>query len=123
MSKIALLLLITVGLCDKLKLTLEELEQFDGRNGKIYLACAGIIFDVTDSPAYQPKGGYSMFAGRDASVALAKYSFDKKWLTMRPEDADLSEDQIKSIEHWKEFYTEKYPIVGELVASKIKEDI
>ena len=117
-----LLILFSSVFAEKLMLTVEELEQYDGRNGKIYLACGGLIFDVTDSPTYQPKGSYAMFAGKDASVALAKFSFDKKWLTMRPEDADLSEGHLKAIEGWKEFYEEKYPIVGELVRSKPKED-
>ena len=115
--------LLSLALSQKLKLTVEELEQYDGRNGKIYLACSGIIFDVTDSPTYQPKGSYGMFAGKDATVALAKYSFEKKWLTMRPEEANLTEGQKKSVEGWKEFFAEKYPIVGELVPSKPREDI
>lgn len=108
---------------EKVKMTIEELEQYDGRNGKIYLACGGVVFDVTDAPSYQAKGSYRMFAGKDASVALAKYSFDSKWVNMRPQDAELTEGQLKAIEGWKEFYTEKYPVVGELIPSNIKEDM
>ena len=121
MLKILLLFLVLV-FAEKLKLTVEELEQYDGRNGKIFIACSGVIFDVTESPTYQPKGSYAMFAGKDTTVALAKYSFNKKWLTMRPEEADLTEGQLKAVEGWKEFFTEKYPVVGELIKSKLKED-
>lgn len=118
-----LTLLAAIAFAEKLMLTVEELEQYDGRNGKIYIAVDGVIFDVTDGPSYQPKGSYSMFAGRDVTVALAKYSFDKKWLTMKPEEANLTEGQKKAVDGWKDFYAEKYPIIGELVPSKPREDI
>ena len=123
MKSLWVLTILAVCMAEKLQLTVEELEQYDGRNGKIYLACSGIVFDVSDSPTYQPKGSYSNFAGKDVTVALAKYSFDKKWMTMKVEDADLTEAQLKSVEGWKEFFTEKYPIVGEIIASREKEDI
>ncbi|CAG9333266.1 unnamed protein product [Blepharisma stoltei] len=108
---------------EKLRLTREQLKEYDGTNGKTYLACGGIIFDVSESPSYAKGGGYSMFAGRDASVSLAKMSFDKKLLDMTVEEAELTEGQKESIEGWVEFYTEKYPIVGELVTSQHREDI
>lgn len=110
---------------EKLKLTREQLREFDGSgsDGKVYLAVGGVIFDVTNSPSYVKGGGYSMFAGRDATVALAKMSFDKKLLEMTVEEANLSEGHLKSVEGWVEFYTEKYPIVGDLVSSNHREDI
>lgn len=107
---------------EKLRLTPQELEQYDGRDGKIYLACGGLIFDVSDSPSYQKGGSYSMFAGRDASVSLAKYSFKDEYLSMRPEEANLSASQLKAINSWKKFYSEKYPVVGELVYISLKEE-
>ena len=107
---------------EQLRLTPQELEQYDGRDGKIYLACGGLIFDVSDSPSYQKGGSYSMFAGKDASVSLAKYSFKDEYLSMRPDEANLSPSQLKAIMSWKKFYSEKYPIVGEIVYTSLKEE-
>lgn len=124
MVKFLLAFLIGVAISEKVMLTAEELEPFDGRNGgKIYIGCAGLIFDVTESTAYQPKGSYGMFAGRDITVALGKNSFDKKWLTANPEEVTLTEGQKKSVEGWKDFFAEKYPIVGEVVPTRPREDI
>ena len=123
MVRLFLLFLLAAVLAEKVLLNAEELEQYDGRNGKVYIGCDGVIFDVTESSAYQPKGSYGMFAGRDITVALAKNSFDKKWLTTAPEDVTLSEGQKKAVEGWKDFFTEKYPIVGEVLPTKKKEDI
>lgn len=117
-----LYLLFSLAFSQKLRLTPSELAEFDGRNEKIYLACGGLIFDVTNSPAYQKGGSYSLFAGKDASVALAKYSFQEEFLTMRPEEANLTPGQLESIENWKSFYSEKYPIVGELYYSSTPKD-
>ena len=117
-----LFLLISLISSEKLRLTPQELQQYDGRDGKIYLACGGLIFDVSDSPSYQKGGSYSMFGGKDASVSLAKYSFKEEYLTMRPDEANLTPSQLKAIDSWKEFYSEKYPIVGELVYTSWKEE-
>ena len=117
-----LFLLISLISSEKLRLTPQELEQYDGRDGKIYLACGGLIFDVTDAPSNQKGGSYSMFGGKDASVSLAKYSFKEEYLTMRVDEANLTPSQLKAIDSWKEFYSEKYPIVGELVYTSWKEE-
>jgi predicted heme/steroid binding protein len=119
---VGIFILVALVTSEKLRLTPQELSEFDGRNGKIYLACGGVIFDVTESPSYQKSGSYSMFAGKDASVALAKHSFKPEYLTMRPEEANLTPSNQKAIDSWKEFYTEKYPIVGELVYPVWKEE-
>lgn len=36
------------------------------------------VYDVTDSPFYKPNEMYHLFAGNDASYALAKYSLEKQ---------------------------------------------
>ena len=118
--KFALLVLFVLAQAT-VKMTKEELSEYDGRNGTVYLACGGLIFDVTSSSSYGPKGGYRMFAGKDASVSLAMFSFDSKYLDMSPEEANLSAAHQASIDDWKEFYSENYPIVGELVPTNAKD--
>ena len=55
-------------------MTYEELAKYS-QGDKIYLACKGLIFDVSDCEMYKEKGNYRCFAGKDASVALAKMNF------------------------------------------------
>jgi len=103
------------------KMTREELAKYDGSNGKSYLAMGGLVFDVSESPNYQKGGGYSMFAGKDATLALGKMSFDPQWLELTEDDVEMSEGLRSSIQGWKEFYEEKYPVVAELVKSQKQE--
>merc|ERR1711879_1089548 len=52
-----------------IKLTLSELQAFDGKDGgKIFVSLSGKIIDVTEGAAsYGPGGSYSLFAGRDVT--------------------------------------------------------
>lgn len=61
----------------------EELLPFNGENGQpIYIALLDEVYDVSRKrDFYGPGEGYHLFAGRDASRALAKMSFE-------PEDLD-----------------------------------
>lgn len=61
------------------------------------------------------KGGYSKFAGRDISRALAKMSFEPADLADTSVD-DLDEKQKKVLSDWITMFEEKklYPIVGRL---------
>jgi len=55
--------------------TLDELHSFNGKDNaekKIFVSILGKIFDVTGSGFYGPNETYDMFAGHEASVALAK---------------------------------------------------
>ena len=57
---------------------LSELAQYNGKNNsKTYLACKGIVFDVSSSEFYSGEGNYSNFAGKDCSVNLARMSFEE----------------------------------------------
>lgn len=80
-----------------------ELRQFDGKDGgPIYIALKGVVFDVTSHPrgrAMYGQGGYSVFAGRDASVALAKMEMDPAVFETLSMD-DLSSDELDTLEHW-----------------------
>jgi hypothetical protein len=65
----------------ELKLTSTELAQFKGENNGLSYVALGLphqpalIYDITSHPSgrelYGPGTGYSVFAGRDASRALA----------------------------------------------------
>ncbi|KAI0102782.1 cytochrome b5-like heme/steroid binding domain-containing protein [Nemania sp. FL0031] len=88
-------------------ITLEELAKADGTEGqKAY----GKVYDVTGNKMYQTGGNYNVFAGKDASRALAKSS-------TKPEDVqaewkDLDEEKIGVLNDWITFFSKRYNIVG-----------
>lgn len=95
----------------------------NGVNGEpVYLAVRGRVFDVTASRNfYGPGGPYANFAGRDASRGLACGSFDADMLTEDlggPLDKleDLEAEQLEALRDWEERFSEKYLVVGKLVA-------
>ncbi len=58
-----------------LKLTLEELAAFNGKNGaRAYVAVDGIIYDMTDSAAWTNGDHNSFEAGKDLSDAIRNVS-------------------------------------------------
>ena len=92
----------------------------DGRiDAPIYMGVNGKIFDVSygGKEMYGPGGPYHIFAGRDASKALAKMSFDKEDLASS-DLSDLTEAQRKTLLDWETKFvnSKKYPIVGTLHA-------
>ena len=61
------------------EITEEELKTYDGTDPKkpLLMAIKGQIYDVSQSRMfYGPGGPYALFAGKDASRALAKMSFE-----------------------------------------------
>ena len=80
------------------------------------------MFDVTSgSNFYGPGGPYENFAGRDASRGLACGSFDEDMLTKDLEGPlddlkDLGSDELQSLQDWEDRFSEKYLVVGKLVA-------
>jgi len=92
---------------------LKELAQANGEDGnKAYVAIKGIVFDVTGNKAYQPGGSYAVFAGHDASRALAQTS--TKAEDVKPEWADLSDENKKVLDDWFTFFSKRYNIVGKV---------
>lgn len=99
--------------------TLENLREYDGikSNGRILMGVLGRVFDVSNaSDFYGPGGPYSVFAGRDASRALATFSVDSSQFKDTHDDlSDLKPSQMSSVKEWEMQFLEKYPVVGKLL--------
>ncbi|KAM3304713.1 putative steroid-binding protein 3 isoform X1 [Capsicum chacoense] len=100
-------------------MTEEELRAYNGSDLEkpLLMAIKGKIYDVSTSKIfYGPGGSYAMFAGRDASRALAQLSF-------KPEDINgnlegLSDTQLEILQDWEYKFMDKYAQVGQLVPKK-----
>ncbi len=58
-----------------LELTLEELAKYNGQDGNpAYIAVDGVIYDVTDSPAWTNGGHNGFEAGQDLTDAIKNQS-------------------------------------------------
>jgi len=99
--------------------TLEQLREFDGKrtDGRILIGANGKVFDVTRGKNfYGPGGPYAVFAGRDASRALATFSVGTDAFTDEHDDlSDLNSMQMDSVREWEMQFTEKYTYVGRLL--------
>lgn len=103
------------------EVTEEELRVCDGSdpNKPLLMAIKGQIYDVSRSRMfYGPGGPYALFAGRDASRALALMSFDPQDLTGNIDG--LSSSELEALQDWEYKFTEKYVKVGQLVKDKLK---
>lgn len=59
----------------KLELTLEELKEFNGKDGKAaYVAVDGVIYDVTNSSRWKNGEHNDFFAGNDLSDGIKNVS-------------------------------------------------
>ncbi|TKY45158.1 Membrane steroid-binding protein 1 [Spatholobus suberectus] len=75
------------------------------------MAIKGQIYDVTQSRAfYGPGGPYALFAGKDASRALAKMSFEEKDLS--GDISGLGPFELEALQDWEYKFTGKYVTVG-----------
>lgn len=74
------------------------------------MAIKGKVFDVTGNKAYLPGGPYQIFAGHDASRALALTS--TKAENVCPEWEDLDEGAKKCLDDWMTFFSKRYNVVG-----------
>lgn len=99
------------------------LRPFNGENNMpVYLAVRGNVFDVSPGRNfYGPGGPYENFAGRDASRGLACGSFDEDMLTkdlQGPLDnlQGLGQEEMQALQDWEDRFSEKYLVVGKLVA-------
>lgn len=98
-------------------LTPQQLAQYNGTDASkpLYVAVKGRIFDVTNGKSfYGPGGPYAMFAGKDASRALAKMSKNDEDVT--PSLDGLSDKEIGVLNDWEKKFEAKYPVVGRVVS-------
>ncbi|XP_059645459.1 membrane steroid-binding protein 2-like [Cornus florida] len=99
--------------------TEDQLRAYDGSDSSkpLLMAIKGQIYDVSRSRMfYGPGGPYALFAGRDASRALALMSFDPQDLTGNIDGLGASE--LEALQDWEYKFMEKYVKVGQLVAEK-----
>ena len=98
--------------------TRAELRRHDGRDGAaIYVAVNDLVHDMSAAAHfYGPGGAYGFLAGRDGTVALAKFSLDPRVLDSAPQWRleDFDEGEIASLANYARRFKEKYPIVGRL---------
>ena len=98
-------------------LTPAGLAKFNGKNSKrTFIGVKGDIFDVTGSPFYSGGGSYSVFAGTDASVALAKGDLSGEMVN-KP-IAGLDAEEQAALEDWHHRFVAKYRRVGRVLASE-----
>lgn len=103
--------------------TLQELRQYDGSGGnasdpeRILVAVNGNVFDMSNARRfYGPGGPYSIFAGRDATRALATFALSEDQFRDEYDDcADLNPSQLQQVNEWESNYREKYRVVGKLL--------
>ena len=92
-----------------------ELARYDGSPSSpgLLLALLGEVYDVSEgSQYYAPGGGYSFFAGRDASRAFVTGQFDTAGLVDDVEG--LASSDYLGLQDWAKFYTSDYRRVGVL---------
>jgi len=92
----------------------------EGRiDAPIYVGINDKVLDVSygGKEMYGNGGPYFIFAGIDASRALAKMSFDQECLESS-DLSDLNETQKKTLSDWEKKFiaVRKYPVVGRIVS-------
>ncbi|GLT29587.1 hypothetical protein SLA2020_237500 [Shorea laevis] len=95
----------------------QQLIQYNGTDPSqpIYVAIKGRVFDVTTGKSfYGPGGPYAMFAGKDASRALAKMSKNEEDVCASLDG--LSEKEIGVLNDWEKKFEAKYPVVGRVAS-------
>ncbi|XP_067123941.1 neuferricin [Centruroides vittatus] len=96
--------------------TVDELSKYDGSGSSpgLYLAILGKVFDVEKGAQhYRPGGGYSFFAGRDATRAYVTGDFSDQGLVDNIDGLESS--ALLGIDDWLHFYEEEYIYVGKLI--------
>ncbi|KAJ0966714.1 hypothetical protein J5N97_023631 [Dioscorea zingiberensis] len=106
------------------EVTEEELRAYDGSDPKkpLLMAIKGQIYDVSQSRMfYGPGGPYALFAGKDASRALAKMSFEEKDLT--GDISGLGPFELDALQDWEYKFMSKYVKVGTIKKTLFEKDL
>ncbi|XP_074030803.1 neuferricin [Leptinotarsa decemlineata] len=92
----------------------DELKLYNGLDKpELYLSLLGYVFDVSKGfKHYGPGQQYNIFIGCDASRSFVTGDFNKD--DINDEVADLNRDELKSLQHWLNFYKKEYVEVGKL---------
>ncbi|KGN60482.1 membrane steroid-binding protein 1 [Cucumis sativus] len=101
----------------------DDLKQYDGSDSQkpLLMAIKGQIYDVSQSRMfYGPGGPYALFAGKDASRALAKMSFEEKDLT--GDISGLGPSELEMLQDWEYKFMSKYVKVGTVKTSVAEGD-
>lgn len=101
-------------------LSAQTLAQYRGQaGGRIYVGVLGKVYDVSASAGfYGPGGQYHVFAGRDATRALAKGLLLDEEVLNRPGDvSDLDGSEQLKLDSWVDRFEAKYPCVAFLDAA------
>ena len=96
---------------------LQTLSQYDGtnKNGSIYIAVRDLVYDVTEGRKFYGKGGmYGFMAGKDATVCLAKFSLNPKWVN-NPWKGNLTPSETETLRGYVRTMIQKYRCMGRLV--------
>ncbi|KAL1531431.1 Membrane steroid-binding protein 2 [Salvia divinorum] len=99
------------------EVTGDELKQYDGSDSSkpLLMAIKGQIYDVSQSRMfYGPGGPYALFAGKDASRALANMSFDEK--DLNGDLTGLGAYELEALQDWEYKFMSKYVKVGTVKA-------
>ncbi|KAL3630602.1 Membrane steroid-binding protein 1 [Castilleja foliolosa] len=90
-----------------------ELKEYNGSDPKkpLLMAIKAQIYDVSQSRMfYGPGGPYALFAGKDASRALAKMSFEEK--DLNGDLTGLGVFELEALQDWEYKFMGKYVKVG-----------
>jgi membrane-associated progesterone receptor component len=101
---------------EKRDYNLAELREFNGndKSKPLLMGVDGHVYDMSRGAAfYGPGGPYAAFAGRDATRALAKMSFDEEDLDAGKDG--LSDTELSTLHDWIEKFDFKYDKVGKLI--------
>lgn len=92
-------------------ITLHNLDTQKGHDSRSWVCVKGVVYDVSANKVYDKTGGYNLFAGRDASCALATMLFDRindrNW-------RDLSKVNLQRLDDWSLYFKDKYKVVAYL---------
>eukprot|EP00793_Prasinoderma_coloniale_P005139 PRCOL_00000900-RA len=103
---------------EKADFSLEALRAFDGSDSSkpLLVGCKSNIYDMAKGKDFYGKGGpYNCFAGRDASVALAKMAFNEEYLAADWENYKMSQSESDILDDWEKKFATKYPLVGKIL--------